>query len=383
MKKSIYKLSELDGVSGVYMIHNSESGLSYIGSAKDIAIRLTNHFSCNNIIMSNPLYLDILSYSWNVFEFYLLDTLESPTSEQLETLEFDYIEKYSTLYPNGYNIVARCNSEYKKWLEIDYKTLSVQRNMIDSSGLDIFLENCMRKSSFYLPTYVYEHIVQNRVHGYFDLSYFAEYYINSNVIMLSPSIAKLDGESALDILNRFSNNGKAYFSKGLEKVLNYYQIEVDEHTFVKLHRGFNFKKSLNRHITRNDTFSIYREKYERPITNDIIARTFSISLNKFYGSQKSLNSFKFGCFKRGNDLLIVIKYYAIGHPDNNIKEVIKKIINNASSPLYIDDNALAIYIENIDWNIDDVIRNVVDPIKNAIKMDLLPDDVQENLKVVF
>ena len=97
-------------ISGIYKITNTITNDFYIGSSKNIKLRLACH-KCQstwNEHPNNPMYQDMKNYGLDNFEFQILEEIEA---EKLKEKEQEFIE---TLKPT-YN---RCNA---KGLNIERK----------------------------------------------------------------------------------------------------------------------------------------------------------------------------------------------------------------------------------------------------------------------
>ena len=84
-------------ISGVYKIENTVTGDFYIGSSKDVKIRLANH-KCPSRWKSNPniqLYKDMKKYGVDKFIFEILAEVEP---EQLKAQEQQFIEMLKPTY---------------------------------------------------------------------------------------------------------------------------------------------------------------------------------------------------------------------------------------------------------------------------------------------
>lgn len=92
-------------VTGIYKITNKESGLSYIGQAKNIRERWRDHMKCGLGIdtpANNKLYQDMLKDGIDNFTFELI---EKCPSNELDEKESFYIKLYQTK-EYGYNNTA-------------------------------------------------------------------------------------------------------------------------------------------------------------------------------------------------------------------------------------------------------------------------------------
>ena len=106
-------------ISAVYKIINTITGDFYIGSSKNVKLRWAGH-KCQstwNECPNNPMYLDMLKYGVEKFEFEILEEVES---EHLKEKEQQFIETLKPTYnsnnANGWDIERRkeYNKEYNK-----------------------------------------------------------------------------------------------------------------------------------------------------------------------------------------------------------------------------------------------------------------------------
>ena len=88
---------------GIYGIKNKINEFFYIGQSTNLEVRKRRH----KIRLRNNYHENIfLQRSWNKYgaENFEFMTLEICNKENLNELEKKYIEKYNSLYPNGYNL---------------------------------------------------------------------------------------------------------------------------------------------------------------------------------------------------------------------------------------------------------------------------------------
>ena len=108
-------------ISGVYKITNTVTGDFYIGSSKDVKLRLACHKcpSTWNKCPNNPMYLDMKHYGTDKFEFEILEEVES---EQLKEKEQQFIETlkptYNSIRANGWDFERY--KEYKNEHQKEY-----------------------------------------------------------------------------------------------------------------------------------------------------------------------------------------------------------------------------------------------------------------------
>ena len=109
-------------ISGIYKITNTVTGDFYIGSSKDVKLRLASHKhqSVWKNYPNNPMYLDMQKYGVDKFEFEILAEVEEG---KLKDAEQQFIETLKPAYNNinakGLNIERQ--KEYKKEYMKEYK----------------------------------------------------------------------------------------------------------------------------------------------------------------------------------------------------------------------------------------------------------------------
>ena len=88
----------------IYKITNKINNKSYIGQTNDFEGRMRCH-RCRNILLIDKA---IQKYGANNFKYEILIS-NVPTTE-IDQLEQEYILKYNTLIPNGYNVKLNVKS---------------------------------------------------------------------------------------------------------------------------------------------------------------------------------------------------------------------------------------------------------------------------------
>lgn len=103
----VYKffLAERDlNMVGIYKFTNKITGESYIGKTKDIKRRYLQHKNRCDPAKSNfestYFHKEIAKYGFEAFDF---QVVEECNVEELDEKEIYYINKFNSLYPNGYN----------------------------------------------------------------------------------------------------------------------------------------------------------------------------------------------------------------------------------------------------------------------------------------
>ena len=91
---------------GIYKITNLINNKSYIGQSINIEKRIKEHFwkskNQKDISFNSILHQAIRKYGEENFKW---EILEECDVEKIDELEQQYIQKYNTLSPNGYNIL--------------------------------------------------------------------------------------------------------------------------------------------------------------------------------------------------------------------------------------------------------------------------------------
>jgi len=106
---------------GIYKITNMKNNKSYIGQSSNIDLRWITHIidSINNTEYS---LIDKAIHSLGNYNF-KIEILEECPIEQLNEKEKYYIQKYNTIYPNGYNKQLGGN-HYR-----NYKNFNINKNI--------------------------------------------------------------------------------------------------------------------------------------------------------------------------------------------------------------------------------------------------------------
>jgi group I intron endonuclease len=95
----------------VYLITNTINGKRYVGQTRQtLAKRWIAHCSKNRC---RYLYNAIQKYGRQSFS--IESIVEVPTLELANEFEIEYIERYKTQYPNGYNICSGGESGRESW----------------------------------------------------------------------------------------------------------------------------------------------------------------------------------------------------------------------------------------------------------------------------
>ena len=93
----------------IYMIKNKINGQLYIGQSirSNIFYRWREHKTCKKNSLGNYLYNSYIKYGIDNFEYKLLCICFDNDCNKFEE---EYIKKYNTLYPNGYNLKSGGNN---------------------------------------------------------------------------------------------------------------------------------------------------------------------------------------------------------------------------------------------------------------------------------
>lgn len=87
-------------ISGIYKIVNKINNKVYIGQSENCYGRWLQHKTASHT-RSSPLYNDMREYGIENFYFKIIDRIPAYLLNQKEQ---EYIKKYNSLYPNGYNL---------------------------------------------------------------------------------------------------------------------------------------------------------------------------------------------------------------------------------------------------------------------------------------
>ena len=89
----------------IYLAYCPESGKGYIGqTTRTVSIRWSGHKNRVKEGCTLPLHSAMRKYGHESFELTILATAQ--TLEELNYLEVEYIKKYNTLVPEGYNLAS-------------------------------------------------------------------------------------------------------------------------------------------------------------------------------------------------------------------------------------------------------------------------------------
>ena len=110
----IYRRQEEEtNMCGIYLITNVKTHKVYVGQSVDIQRRWVEHqsraFNPNNNCYHKPLYASIRKHGLEAFEISILCEC---SQEELNDKEREYIKKFNSVVPNGYNILDENNTIY-------------------------------------------------------------------------------------------------------------------------------------------------------------------------------------------------------------------------------------------------------------------------------
>lgn len=135
-------------IIAVYCIENICNKYKYIGGTQDYKKRISKHKSLLNLGLHPN---EILQYDWSYlsklnFSFYIL---EECSQNNLDFIEQQYIEKYQTLYPNGYNLKeAGKNGKYTLYMKNRISEARIGNK--NAKGLKGFKRSHINKIKFHL-----------------------------------------------------------------------------------------------------------------------------------------------------------------------------------------------------------------------------------------
>ena len=104
----------------VYCIENLENGKKYIGqTSRNLEERFREHCGNSGTSVSPKLKNAIKKYGKDVFSADVIWECEACNQESLDAKEIEFIDKFNTLHPNGYNLTrggsgGRHSDETKK-----------------------------------------------------------------------------------------------------------------------------------------------------------------------------------------------------------------------------------------------------------------------------
>lgn len=115
-------MSYFDIYKGYIYCHISPSGKKYIGKTeRSLNSRWANGKGYSSCTVFKKA---IDKYGWENFEHMILEEIRAETKEELQEIlskkERDYILKYNTLAPNGYNLTTGGEGVTKVYIDLDY-----------------------------------------------------------------------------------------------------------------------------------------------------------------------------------------------------------------------------------------------------------------------
>jgi group I intron endonuclease len=119
-KRYIIKINK--NVSGIYLWYNNHTNEFYIGSTKNLGIRLQNYFSVGYLkrvlLKSNSLISSaLLKYGYSKFDLYILEFCSIKSLSEREQYFIDYLNpKYNILRKVGIRSDTKCSIRtFKKY----------------------------------------------------------------------------------------------------------------------------------------------------------------------------------------------------------------------------------------------------------------------------
>lgn len=101
----------------IYCYTNKINNKKYIGQTNDIKRRQKQHLQDSfhqhkghENAYKQLIHQAIRKYGIENFDFEILDTIDTENWDDVNKLEFQYINKYNTLSPNGYNLMLEGNA---------------------------------------------------------------------------------------------------------------------------------------------------------------------------------------------------------------------------------------------------------------------------------
>ncbi|MCE8169410.1 MAG: GIY-YIG nuclease family protein [Candidatus Moeniiplasma glomeromycotorum] len=95
-----FSFQNLNGKKGVYIIRNETNKKHYVGQAKDLSVRLNQHFLDSKIIKTKN---EELAKDWYRGDYFCYKYHPCQTKDELDSLEKQKIEEYNAFGKGGYN----------------------------------------------------------------------------------------------------------------------------------------------------------------------------------------------------------------------------------------------------------------------------------------
>lgn len=114
-------------MNGIYKFENLINNKCYIGQSSNLEDRYKKHmYNINDLSHQEVLYKAFRKYGVENFSYEILEKFEIYSLEKLNKLEQEYIKKYNTLIPNGYNMIPGGNNGagLSKGIEVEQYSLS-------------------------------------------------------------------------------------------------------------------------------------------------------------------------------------------------------------------------------------------------------------------
>lgn len=206
----------------LYMITNNINDKKYIGITIDYISRWKQHQKLNKSLISRA----INKYGKENFIFSLLH--DGLSIEEAESLEKEYIKKYNTIAPNGYNIAKGglyAGPGQQKITEEDIVYIKNHRNI----PLYLLYEQYSEKISYGYFKQIYNDYVRK------DIVPTVEKYPNNTAFSCQFTKTKLTYNDILDMRESYNQH------KSWDEVYPKYSNKVAKSTFIEIYNGRSFK----------------------------------------------------------------------------------------------------------------------------------------------